>query len=289
MDITRVAGAPISWGVCEVPGWGHQLPAQRVFTEMRELGLSATEFGPVGFLPPAPDARAALLEQLSLRAIGGFLPVVLHDEGRDPLPGVDAFVDDAVATGADVVVLAAVTGLEGYDAKPVLTDEQWATLLANLDRIDAHVGSRGMTATLHPHVGTLVEDSAEVQRVLDGSGIALTLDTGHLMVGGSDPAALARRCPQRVAHVHLKDVDGAVAAEVASGRLTFSQGVEEDMFRPLGSGDVDVAGIVAALEGAGYTGWYVLEQDIKLAAAPEGEGPVADVRASLRYLQGLPG
>ena len=25
----RVAGAPISWGVCEVPGWGYQLPANR--------------------------------------------------------------------------------------------------------------------------------------------------------------------------------------------------------------------------------------------------------------------
>lgn len=289
MEITRLAGAPISWGVCEVPGWGHQLPAERVLAEMHELGLTATEFGPVGFLPPTLDARSALLEQLSLRAIGGFLPVVLYDEARDPLPEVDAFVDDALATGADVVVLAAVTGHEGYDAKPVLTDEQWATLLANLDGLDAHVGARGMTATLHPHVGTLVEDAAEVQRVLDGSGISLTLDTGHLMAGGSDPAELARRCPERVAHVHLKDVDGAMAARVASGRLTFSQGVEDGMFRPLGCGDVDVAGIVAALEGAGYTGWYVLEQDIKLAGAPEGEGPAADVRASLRYLQGLPG
>jgi len=25
----RVAGAPISWGVCEVPGWGNQLPYLR--------------------------------------------------------------------------------------------------------------------------------------------------------------------------------------------------------------------------------------------------------------------
>ena len=23
--VERIAGAPISWGVCEVPGWGHQL------------------------------------------------------------------------------------------------------------------------------------------------------------------------------------------------------------------------------------------------------------------------
>ena len=28
----RIAGAPISWGVCEVPGWGHQLPPERVLS-----------------------------------------------------------------------------------------------------------------------------------------------------------------------------------------------------------------------------------------------------------------
>ena len=38
----RLAGAPISWGVCEVPGWGRMLPPERVFAEMAELGLRAT-------------------------------------------------------------------------------------------------------------------------------------------------------------------------------------------------------------------------------------------------------
>ena len=39
----KIAGAPISWGVCEVPGWGYQLSSDRVLTEMREAGLTATE------------------------------------------------------------------------------------------------------------------------------------------------------------------------------------------------------------------------------------------------------
>jgi len=26
----KIAGAPISWGVCEVPGWGYQLTPERV-------------------------------------------------------------------------------------------------------------------------------------------------------------------------------------------------------------------------------------------------------------------
>jgi len=38
----RIGGAPISWGVCEAPDWGHELPAELVLGEMRELGLRAT-------------------------------------------------------------------------------------------------------------------------------------------------------------------------------------------------------------------------------------------------------
>jgi hypothetical protein len=46
-----------------------------------------------------------------------------------------------------------------------------------------------------------------------------------------------------------------------------------------------VAGIVGALESAGYQGWYVLEQDTALYGPPApGTGPVQDVRRSLEYL-----
>ena len=50
----RLAGAPISWGVCEVPGWGIELAPSRVLGEMRELGLTATELGSDGYLPTDP-------------------------------------------------------------------------------------------------------------------------------------------------------------------------------------------------------------------------------------------
>ena len=71
-----------------------------------------------------------------------------------------------------------------------------------------------VSAVLHPHVGTMVETRAEVDRVLTGSSIPLCLDTGHLLIGGTDPVELARAVPDRVAHVHLKDVDAGLAARV---------------------------------------------------------------------------
>ncbi|GLY16537.1 inosose dehydratase [Kineosporia sp. NBRC 101677] len=282
----RIAGAPISWGVCEVPGWGFQMPAERVLGEMRSLGLTATEFGPEGFLPDDPTQKALLLNEFGLRAVGGFLPVVLHEAEHDPLPEVDRFADACQAAGAGVVVLAAVTGGGGYDVRPELVDSQWKTLLTNLDALSAHLAGRGLLAVVHPHMGTLIESDADVRRVLEGSRIALCIDTGHLVAAGADPVAITRAAPQRVGHVHLKDVDAAQAARVVAGEISFSQAVAEGLWTVLGQGSVDLGAMVEALEGAGYQGWYVLEQDVMLSQGPPaGEGPAADVRRCLQWLQ----
>jgi inosose dehydratase len=257
---------------------------ERVLAEMRDAGLAATEFGPDGFLPAGPGERSALLKSYGLGAIGGFVPVVLHDPGHDPLPDVRR----ALAGFGDgrTLVLAAATGLHGYDERPALTDEGWRTLLANLDRIAAHVASLGLLATLHPHVGTVVEGPEEIDRVLAGSQIPLCLDTGHLLIGGTEPLELARAAAARVAHVHLKDVDAGLARRVRSGEVAYTQAVREGVYRPLGRGDIDIRGIIAALTAAGYDGWYVLEQDTILTAEPDrGAGPLVDVVSSVAYME----
>lgn len=283
----RIAGAPISWGVCEVPGWGHQLPAERVLAEMQSLGLTATEFGPDGFLPAEPDTKARFLKGFGLRAVGGFLPVVLHDADHDPLREVDPFIDACLASGAGVVVLAASTGLAGYDERAVLDDVQWKTLLDHLDRIADHADSRGVVAAIHPHIGTLVETGEDVQRVLDDSHVGLCVDTGHLAAAGADPVAITLANLARVKHVHLKDVDTAIAARVVAGEISFADAVAAGMWRVLGQGDVDIRAMIDALRSHGYDGWFVLEQDVMLKdGAPAGEGPIADVRACLDFVQG---
>jgi inosose dehydratase len=283
----KIAGAPISWGVCEVPGWGYQLGPDRVLAEMREVGLTATEFGPDGFLPTQPDAMTRVLDHHGLQAIGGFTPLLLHVAGHDPVPEVERLLQGYDASGAEVLVLSAVTGAEGYDSRPVLDDDEWMVLLSNLDRLAELARQRGVRAVLHPHVGTMIETGEEVQQVLDGSWISLCLDTGHLLIGGTDPAELARQAPGRIAHIHFKDVDARQARRVQDGRLTYTQGIREGMYRPLGSGDVDVPAIVGSLRARGYDGWYVLEQDTILTEEPRGEGPVADVWASAEYLRSV--
>ena len=184
-------------------------------------------------------------------------------------------------------MLSAISGQDGYDSRPELDEQGWQTLLDNLSRISHVATEQGIHAVLHPHVGTMIENTAEVQRVLDGSSIALCLDTGHLLIGGTDPAELTRQAPERIAHVHFKDVDSAKAKHVQDGRWTYTEGVTRGMYRPLGTGDVDVAAIVAHLTKRGYDGWYTLEQDTILEDEPTGEGPVADVRTSADNLRAV--
>jgi len=281
----KIAGAPISWGVCEVPGWGYQLAPDKVLAEMRDVGMSATELGPEGFLPSDPAQLTELLGSFGLRSVGQFAPVVLHAPDHDPVPDIGAPLDALVATGADVLVLAAATGAGGYDARPTLDDRQWATLLANLDRLAGAAADRDVLAVLHPHVGTMVETRDEVDRVLTGSSIRLCLDTGHLLIGGTDPLRLARQVPERIAHTHLKDVDAKLVVAVRAGALTYTEAVRRGMYTPLGAGDVDIAGIVTTLRSNGFDGWFVMEQDTILDAEPTDEGPLRDVAASVRFMR----
>jgi inosose dehydratase len=285
----NIAGAPISWGVCEVPNWGHQMEPSRVLREMSELGLEATEFGPDGFLPMQPELKASILKEHNMTAVGGFVPVILHRADHDPVPAVKKELESYKAAGAKVLVLAANSGIDGYDAKlPVLSEADWQILFNNLNRLQQVASEVGVKAVLHPHVGTMIETQDHVMRVVAGSTIPFCLDTGHMIIGGTDPVAFAQNHAERVAHSHLKDVDLSWAKKVQSNELSYYDAVVQGMYRPLGQGDVDIRTIVRSLIKSGYTGWFVLEQDNVITAEPGvNQGPIADAKASVEFLRGV--
>lgn len=284
----RLAGAPITWGVCEVPGWGCQLAADRVLREVAGVGLRAVELGPRGFLPDDPAEVARTLRRHDLRLAAGFVPAVLHrsEQRVAALEGIAAAAATLAAAGADVLVLAAELGNGGYDRSAELTEGEWVTLAEGLSQARAVAATCGIALALHPHYGTAVERREHVERILATSDAPLCLDTGHLLVGGADPVEVARAANGRVIHVHVKDVDAALASRVRSGTLGYRDAVARGLYRPLGEGDVDVAAVVRHLRSAGYGGWYVLEQDVVLEREPaEGEGPARAAARSVDYLR----
>lgn len=290
--VDRLAGGPISWGVCEVPGWGAELAPDRVLSEMRRLGITATEAGPDGYLGTDAASLRALLERHELELVGGFLPVVLHERGAvaESLASAERVATLFSETGGTFLVSAVVEDLS-WPARRELTTDQWERVFEGLSRLDDLAASHGLTHVTHPHWRTLVERRDDVWRVLEGSDVLLCLDTGHLVLGGTSPVELAREGGERIAHVHLKDVDTEVATLLRSGELELVRAVQAGLFRPLGEGQAPVAETVRSLEEDGYAGWYVLEQDCALPSAdiPDGEGPVEDVRRSIAFLEALSG
>jgi inosose dehydratase len=285
--LDRVASAPISWGICEVPGWGAMLPTPRVLAEMQGFGFTATELGAPGFLPTDPDDVKDELAGYGMTLLGGFTPVVLHDPAFR-----ETTIAQATATaklfeqaGGTKFVTAVVVDPDWSVPEP-LTPEEQRHMVEMFGVIDQICAEHGLEQVLHSHVQTLVETKDDVNRVLDTCDVHWCLDTGHLAIGGVDPVAFAKEAMERVGHVHLKDVRLDMVAPVLARETTLMAATQAGLFTPLGQGDVDIAGVVQALEGAGYQGWYVIEQDTAITDGlpAEGEGPINQVRTSMQYL-----
>lgn len=286
--LDRLAGGPISWGVCEVPGWGAELPRERVLSEMRSLGITATEAGPIGYLGNDAAEVSDTLGAAGMRLVGAFLPVVLHDPAalEETLDAARETAGMLAAAGATRLISAAVVDL-GWSPRVPLDDAAWRHVFDALGRIDDIAAEAGLEHVLHPHANTIVELDEDLVRVLAGCDVGICLDTGHLALGGTDVVALAEDFVDRVGHVHLKDVQLDVAGRFRRGELDLVEATRQGLFRALGDGGVPVERVIRSLEEGGYGGWYVLEQDITLesAAIPEGTGPVEDVERSVRFLQ----
>lgn len=124
------------------------------------------------------------------------------------------------------------------------TDEDYSLLAKGLDKVAAIAESFGLTASYHPHLTTMVESPGELDRLMESTRIGFCPDTAHLAAGGADPAAVIRKYPDRIRHVHLKDF-------------------REDPFQflPLGEGDLDFPDIIRAVKESGYDSWLMVELD----------------------------
>ena len=291
MDLDKqLAGAPISWGVCEANDWGYQLDPGRVLKEMRECGLTATELGPDGYLPQDATALAALLASHNLTLCGAFVPLVLHK--RDRLSSSfeqakrQAHVLAELNAGNFVLATPAEDG--DYDRRDPMDASAKAVFAESLPAIAEIVESFGLEMVVHPHAGTMFETPQDLDFLLNETDVNLCLDTGHIVVGGGKPLDVAMSAGSRVKHVHLKDCDAAAALRIRKGSSSYSAEVKAGMYRPLGQGDAQIAEIIGFLDSIDYHGKLVLEQDVMLTGEPgESGGPIEAVIQSIDFLKSL--
>ena len=143
---------------------------------------------------------------------------------------------------------------------------------------------------MHRHAGTQIETRADVERMLAISDAGWCFDSGHLLIGGTDPTdfgvATATASCTRTSRTWTRASPHGCAPASCNARWR--------PHRPgcsgrLASGDARIDEVVDLLSTAGYERWLVLEQDIMhhRVEPPVGRGPVIDVRTSIDYLHSL--
>jgi inosose dehydratase len=292
------ACAPDSWGVLDYPGPSWNQSYEKMLDEMVWAGYSGTELGPYGFFPTDPAMLKPQLDKRKLKLLGSFVPVVLSDPASAGIAveHIRKVGDLLAALKAPFLVLAdaqsdernRISGRVPKDGSAGLSPAQWKNVAHVVEEAAKVSREFGLDLVFHPHVATYVETPEECERffnVTAHTGIGLCLDTGHCDYGGGDTLIEAAKFASVLRFLHIKDVDTKVLAEVRRKKLTFEEAIEEKVFTIIGQGSIDFPALFRLLDKNNYSGWMVIEQDVKFGATVN--PPAESVTASLRYLNGI--
>lgn len=224
----------------------------------------------LAFSKPTPDPadelrlrtafRPAGYEGLQLK-MGQFLPWLDDPAGfRESWPEEGSasaviFFDTLEADGAErlrrTIEFAGEVGSErvvfchNHDRQGV-TPERLGQYARELSEFGRRAADRGVALSLHHHFGQPVMTAEDAQIFFDaveGSLVGLTVDTAHLAKSGiEDLPGFIRRFAGVIDNIHLKDY--------ADGE-----------WRLLGEGELDLVGILAALDDIGFAEWLCVDEE----------------------------
>jgi inosose dehydratase len=270
----RIGINPNTWTLDDVPALKHFTPLEQCLAEARAAGYAGIEMG--GIFPRTGAELKPLMARHGLALISGWYDGRIRD--RSPAAELEAarpHLELLKEMGCRGVVYADVSGGNFGDpasplsARPRLAADEWPAYGAKVTALAEAMADFGVPMGFHHHIGTVVESDAEVDLLMahTGAAVGLLLDTGHSLLAGGDPLALARRHAPRVVHFHGKDVRRPVLDAVLREDRSFIRAVLDGVFTVPGDGCIDYVAILGLLREAGYRGWLVVEaeQDLKLA------------------------
>ena len=242
------------------------IPLAEAVSNMSDLGLDGIEYTPrAGELSKHGFTRESfrkLLVEKELSVAANYFGGDFHNPAKrdDILTAFKNTLDNLKFYGAKNVVIgppgrgnwsdplhASTSGTEAEIPDKI---RAMAPFLNELGKI---AQDSGIVIGLHPHLNTIVENSAEIDMIMeltDPKYLGFAPDTGHIQLGGGDPVAIIRKYSSRLNYFHLKDVSGIFE------RPQFAPNLRE-----LGSGEVDFPGLMALLKEIRYQGWLNVEQD----------------------------
>ena len=271
----RLGISPIGWSNDDMPELGGATPLETCLAEARLAGFEGIELGHK--FPRDPAVLRAILERHGLSLISGWYSGRLLERSvAEEIAAIENHRALLAAMGCAVLVYAETTGSIAADrtrrlsSRPRLAAADWRDLGGRLSEFAEQLSRRGIRLAYHHHMGTVVENEAEIDRLMasTGNSVTLLLDTGHLVFAGADPARLARRYGPRINHVHCKDVRCDVLARIRAADASFLDAVLDGVFTVPGDGCVDFGELLAALAIVHYSGWLVVEAEQDPTKAP---------------------
>lgn len=266
--------SPIAWANDDMPELGGNISLDAILTDAKTIGFEGIELG--NKFPRDAETLKPIMARHQLDIVGGWYSSNLLV--RDADAEIAAMADHLAlleAMGSTVFIIAETSNAVHGDrtsslaAHPELAAAEWWTFGERLTAVARHVAARGLRLAYHHHLGTVVEKREELDHFVATTGreVGLVLDTGHALYGGIDPVTVVRDHPERIAHVHCKDVRGARHRSFRGAGASFLDGVVGGMFTVPGDGDYDYNPFLQALAEIGYSGWIVVEAEQDPAVA----------------------
>lgn len=266
----QIGIAPIAWTNDDLPDLGKENTFEQCISEMALAGFAGTEVG--NKYPKEPPVLKKYLDLRGLSVASAWFSAFLTTKPYEETE--EAFIahrDFLNAMGAKVIVVSeqghSVQGKLDtpiFGHKYVMNDEEWKLLCGGLNKLGALAAEKGMKIVYHHHMGTVVQTTSEIDRLMadtDPSLVYLLFDSGHLVFAGEDALHVLKKYVKRVKHVHLKDIRPNVLEDVHKKNMSFLQAVRAGAFTVPGDGCIDFKPIFDVLDANGYEGWLLVEAE----------------------------
>ena len=263
--------APIAWTNDDMPDLGKENTFEQCVSEMALAGFTGSEVG-----NKYPRDTEALKKALQLRRMeicnqwfSCFLltkPLEeVEREFRNQLSYLKTMGAKIIGVSEQSYSVQGMVDTPIFGHKYVMSDEEWEVFCKGLNRLGKIAKEEyGISLTFHHHMGTVVQDEAEVDRMMentDSEYVSLLFDTGHFAYCGVSPLKMVKKYTGRIKHVHLKDIRKEVVEKVKAEKLSFLDGVRLGTFTVPGDGCIDFDPIFKVLEVSGYEGYMLVEAE----------------------------
>lgn len=293
MSKVTIATAPCSWGVWYADGTPSGTPWNIFLDQAAAAGYRALELGPDGYLPTDETVLREELTRRGLEVCSGtccyqFDRYASFDDFRTP---VEALCQCLTAFGAKYLVAMDESDVGQYsEKKRDFAPEVWNGFLEKIRRMGEFTrDTYGIEVVYHPHIKSMIETEAEIERLMDYTGLRLCFDTGHHAYVNGDGARgetsaidFMKKHADKIAYLHFKNVDHDIFARVRRENLDSDTAFDLDVMCDLRDGIIDFGALRDAIDAIGFDGIGVIEQDLPRATTDEA---FAAARRNLEYLR----